>query len=207
MKKIVKYFYYIISFNKYPRYFVDYFLVKILFIYWNRNHIKIEKSTKILGLPILQCKPNSYIEIKENCLLCSRSQQTALGVSKPIIIRTLKDGAFVKIGSNVRMSGTTICANIGIKIGDRCVIGSDSIIVDTDFHSLDWQIRSSDQDAFAAKSKPVNIGNDVFIGVRVIILKGVEIGDGAIIGAGSLVTHNVPAYSVFNGNPATMVNK
>lgn len=55
--------------------------------------------------------------------------------------------------------------------------------------------------------RPVEIGNDVWIGVRVIILPGVHVGDGAIIGAGSVVTRDVEPYSIVGGNPAKLIRK
>ncbi len=55
--------------------------------------------------------------------------------------------------------------------------------------------------------RPVSIGNDVWIGARVIILPGVTIGDGCVIGAGAVVTKDVPAYSVCAGNPAKVVKE
>ena len=56
-----------------------------------------------------------------------------------------------------------------------------------------------------AQEKPVVIGNDVWIGTRAIILPGVRIGDGAIIGAGSIVTHDVDPYAIVAGNPAKTI--
>jgi maltose O-acetyltransferase len=55
------------------------------------------------------------------------------------------------------------------------------------------------------EERPVRIGNDVWIGDRVIILPGVTIGDGCIIGAGSIVTHDTPPYSISAGNPARVI--
>jgi acetyltransferase-like isoleucine patch superfamily enzyme len=103
------------------------------------------------------------------------------------------------------MSGTTICAAVRVVIGDRCKIGANVTIVDTDFHSLDPSIRSSSEDARSAKAKPVEIGNDVFIGGGCYILKGVKIGDRAVIGAASVVTHDVPPDMIVAGNPAREV--
>ena len=53
--------------------------------------------------------------------------------------------------------------------------------------------------------KPVIIGNDVWIGDRVTILPGVRIGDGCIVGAGAVVTHDIPAFAIAAGNPAKVV--
>ena len=57
------------------------------------------------------------------------------------------------------------------------------------------------------EEKPVTIGNDVWIGDRVVILPGVNIGDGCIISAGAAVTHDVPAYSIAGGVPAKVIGK
>ena len=87
------------------------------------------------------------------------------------------------------------------------VLGADVTIADTDFHSLDPIIRSSQDDAIFASHKPVEIGDDVFIGGGSYILKGVHIGNGAIIGAGSGVVRDVPDMIIVAGNPAKKLTK
>lgn len=89
----------------------------------------------------------------------------------------------------------------GIKIGDRVLISANVAIHDTNSHPLDKDLRfiqtetmflkGHDKNQMNIKSSPVTIGNDVWIGMNSIILKGVSIGDGAIIGAGSIVLGNV----------------
>jgi acetyltransferase-like isoleucine patch superfamily enzyme len=105
------------------------------------------------------------------------------------------------------MSGTTICAADKIIIGDRCVIGSNVTIADTDFHSLDPEIRSSLEDSRFAKTKSIEIGSDVFIGGGSIILKGVCIGRGSVIGANSVVTKSISERVIVAGNPARPIGK
>ena len=78
-------------------------------------------------------------------------------------------------------------------------------IYTTDFHSLDPIIRASDEDQKYRRCAPVVIRDNVFIGAKCIILKGVTIGENSIIGAGSVVTKNVPANQIWAGNPAKYI--
>ena len=164
--------------------------------------VRADKGIVWLGKPIISKAKDSVIIIGEHCLICSRSQQTALGVNHPVILRTLKPGAELIIGSYVRMSGTSICAGQRVVIGDRCVIGANVSIFDTDFHASDSAVRSSTEDGNSAITKPVTIGNDVFIGTGCIIMRGSKIGDKAVISAGSVVMGNIPAGMMAFGNPA-----
>ncbi|WP_290369083.1 DapH/DapD/GlmU-related protein [Sphingobium sp. CECT 9361] len=79
------------------------------------------------------------------------------------------------------------------------------MVFDTDFHNHLPQGRRYGKPDWRAISRPVSIGDDVFIGTRAIVQKGVTIGDGAIVAAGSVVTKDVPPRSIVAGNPACMV--
>jgi acetyltransferase-like isoleucine patch superfamily enzyme len=103
------------------------------------------------------------------------------------------------------MSGTTICAAQSVVIGDYTRIGANVTIADTDFHSLDPSKRRDNDEANYAKVAPIVIGHDVFIGASSFILKGVRVGDYAVVGAGSVVTKDVPDYAVVAGNPSVIV--
>lgn len=195
----------VLSISKYPQYIIDAYIYLVLLRIWRIKGIQIIGKVVILGRPIITAKPGSKFVINNGSLLCSRAKQTALGVNHPIILRTLTPNASLYIGHEVRMSGVTICAAESITIGDRCVIGANAMIVDTDFHSLDPSLRSSPNDSLNAQSKSVNIGNDVFIGGNSVVLKGVNIGNGAIIGAASVVTKDVPAGAIAAGNPAKVI--
>lgn len=105
----------------------------------------------------------------------------------------------------------------GISIGSYCLFARDVYISDTNEHPVDPDIRRKDliqfleggkaPDRYLADSSPVVIGNDVWVGERAIILKGVQVGNGAIISAGAVVVKDVPAYAIVAGNPARVVKR
>lgn len=114
-------------------------------------------------------------------------------------------GAELVIGDYLGISQAAIICHLKITIGDHVKIGGGVCIYDTDFHSLDPTIRSSEADMLHKVKKPVIIGNNAFIGAHSLILKGVTIGENAIIGAGSVVTKSIPANQIWGGNPAKFI--
>lgn len=125
------------------------------------------------------------------------------GLYKPCTIYVLRKGVLI-IGDNTGFSGVSIYCTNSIVIGNYCNIGVNVAIWDTDFHPLNYIERRVTIES--AKNLPIVIGNDVFIGANSIILKGVTIGDRSIIGAGSVVTRNIPSNEVWAGNPAKFIN-
>lgn len=113
-------------------------------------------------------------------------------------IRIVKDGHLILDGGFINEGVEITCAS-KIMIGEGCTIARDVVIRDYDGHTIelpDYQI-----------SKPITIGKHVWIGNRAMILKGVTIGDGAIIAAGSIVTKDVPEKTVVAGIPAKIVKE
>ncbi|MBM4164979.1 MAG: acyltransferase, partial [Lentisphaerae bacterium] len=96
----------------------------------------------------------------------------------------------------------TITAVQSVRIGDRVLLGSGCLITDNDAHPIDPEARRRGGGGVA---RPVVLESDVFIGARAILLKGVTIGRGSVVGAGSVVTKSVPAFSICAGNPARVV--
>jgi acetyltransferase-like isoleucine patch superfamily enzyme len=163
---------------------------------------KVGTGLLCLGQPIIQCEPGSKIEIGARAVIVSRSAGTALGVSHPVVLRCLTSDARIVIGDDCGFSGTSICAAVEVRIGHRCLFGADVMVFDTDFHNHAPKDRRFAVPNWPAISVPVSIGDDVFIGTRAIIQKGVTIGEGAIVAAGSIVTKDVPPRSIVAGNPA-----
>jgi acetyltransferase-like isoleucine patch superfamily enzyme len=167
--------------------------------------VEMPGRSSILGRPIVARSEGSRIVVGDGVVLCSRSRWTALGVAHPVVLRTLRPGAVLSIGRGTGISGGSFCAALSLRIGERCLIGADVTIADTDFHSIDPALREAGWDAIACA--PVEIGDDVFIGTRAVILKGVRIGDGAVVGAGAVVTRSLPAGAVAAGNPAVVLRQ
>ena len=112
----------------------------------------------------------------------------------------LKGDPLITCGDNFYANAH--CHILGeITFGDNVLIGPKVIIWGRD-HGTD---KSSPMNTQTYTRKPITIGNDVWIGACSIILKGVKIGDGAIVGAGSVVTKDVEPYSVVAGNPAKLI--
>lgn len=164
-------------------------------------------SPTMYGLPVISMSPSSSIMIGDRSVLCSDSRFTALGVNHPVVLRTMRPGAEIRIGHDVGLSGTTICAAQDVKIGDQTLIGANVTIVDTDFHSLDPEGRRYCPDESKVRCAPVSIGRNVFIGAGSTILKGVTIGENSVIGAGSVVSADIPMNSIAAGTPCRVVRQ
>lgn len=122
--------------------------------------------------------------------------------------------ARIAIGSRTHVGGgTLIAAASSIEIGDDVLIAFDALIMDHNSHALKFNERRHDvrdwirgtKDWSTVAITPVKISDKAWIGVRAMILKGVTIGEGAIVGAGSIVTRDVPAWTIVGGNPAQVI--
>lgn len=121
--------------------------------------------------------------------------------SLPILIQPRVKEAVIHIGEATNiMNGTEIFALKSVRLGKRCLVGARTVILDSDFHGLDPRQRGS-----VGVSKPVEIQDNVWIGMGVMILKGVKIGKDAVIGASCVVTRDVPAGAIVAGNPMRIV--
>lgn len=91
---------------------------------------------------------------------------------------------------------TEIHVGESVHIGSGTLIAWDCCVMDRDYHCID---------GIKEHTAPINIGENVWIGCNAIILKGVTIGDGAVVGAGAVVTHDIPAHTMVAGNPARVI--
>lgn len=115
----------------------------------------------------------------------------------------------IVIGEGVGISSSCLWARKEIVLGDRTQVGAGCIILDHDAHSLDPRVRSSSPEADygGTSCAPVRIGDDVLLGAKTMVLKGVTIGKGSVVGAGSVVTGDIPEGEVWAGNPCRFIRK
>ena len=116
------------------------------------------------------------------------------------------NNANLTIGEDVGFSNSSICCREEISIGDHTIVGGNCKIWDTDFHPTSIEQRIKDINS-NAKTSPIHIGKYVFIGADSILIKGITVGDFAVIGAGIVVRTNFPENEVWAGNPAVFVKK
>lgn len=160
---------------------------------------------RILGMPIIQRHRSSEIVLGDGLTLRSWPRTNPLVPDHPVVLATRRADAVIRVGDDCGLSGTTIVAADRIHIGDWVQIGSNVSIVDTDFHPLRPEDRARDFNA--GETAPIRIEDDAFIGMNSLILKGVTIGEGGVVGAGSVVSRDVPARTVVAGNPANVVKE
>lgn len=158
---------------------------------------------RMYGLPILQIHRRSRVQIGARLQLRSWRRSNPLGVNHPVILSTWQPGARLTIGDDFGMTGGSIVCAHHIDIGHRVWVGCNVVISDTDFHPLDPAARAVNP--LDGKTAPIIIEDDVFIGMHSLILKGVRLGQACVIGAGSVVTRDVPPGAIAAGNPARVI--
>jgi len=152
--------------------------------------------------------PKSFISIGNNVLIISSSKRsTANSIYAPTRLRTLSPTAKIIIDDNVSLNGTSITARSKkIQIGKGTMIGSNVVIMDSDYHAL-WPPENRPMNPAFDRDDDVIIGSNVWIGISCIILKGVIVGDNSVIASGSVVTKDVHPNVLAGGVPARTIRK
>lgn len=186
-----------------------------LYIGWNKiyfflNNIKYGKNFRVFNHLYLKIHVGALVQIGNNCTIMSGAGLNPLSRNIKTCIYVGKK-ATLKLGNDVGISSSTLWVKESVSIGNSVAIGADCIIMDTDAHNLDWKIRCSEEtneygeSVVTAASAPIVIEDNVLVGARCIILKGVTIGARSIIGSGSIVTKDIPSDCIAAGNPCKVI--
>jgi acetyltransferase-like isoleucine patch superfamily enzyme len=179
---------------------------KALFFVDKNCVLNIHKKAKVTlgGIFIMGAKPNpkinnmklqSELTLKENSEICIKNNFSINHGSRVVIFENAK----FELGGGFINTNADIGCKKRITIGNNCMIADYVVIMDTDFH----KILLPDYEA----TKPIKIGNHVWIGNGCKIFKGISIGYGAIIGGGSVVVKSIPAKTMAAGNPAKVLKE
>lgn len=158
--------------------------------------VQLGRGGTFVGQPRFYRHPDSRIFIGTNCKFNSSHASNWIGVNRPCLISTLKEGAVLSIGSGCGFSGAVVACAHNISIGHNVRCGANTLITDTDWHA---------DDSRAGPDNPVKICDNVWLGVNVTVLKGVVIGEGTLVGVGSIVTASLPPRVVAVGVPARVI--
>lgn len=122
--------------------------------------------------------------------------------SGEILLQARTSNALIEIGADTTLSnGVSIIALDSVSIGRDCRIGDSVAIYDSDFHELSPATRNRS----AGEVRPVTIGDNVWLGSRVMVLKGVTIGNNSVVAAGAVVAQCIPANVLAGGVPAKVI--
>ncbi len=158
--------------------------------YYLRRCTRVGRYVRIYGRAWVQNE--GTIEIGDRVLFVAVTVRSELAAI---------DGGRLEIGDETFINyGFSAAAHELVRIGKRCLIGPYVNIIDNNFHDIHDRSRKP-------PSRPVIIGDDVWINARAIILPGVTIGDHAVVGAGAVVTKDVPPRTVVAGNPARIISQ
>lgn len=181
------------------------FYMRYNYVFFFLNNAKVGYNFRVYNAFFLTTFDSSKIVIGNNFLFTSGGSYNPLSRNIKGSIRVNKDASLI-IGDNVGISSACIWVHKSICIGNNVKIGGDCILIDSDCHSLNYLDRRNDYDDLVNKEdKEIVIEDDVLIGARCIVLKGVHIGSRSIIGAGSVVTKDIPSDCIAAGNPCKVI--
>lgn len=165
--------------------------------------VKVGKGFWVIGK--VSIIGSGKIAIGDNFCMTSGDHVNPISANLQASIFTDSPNAQIQIGDNVGMSSPRMWIHDSLTIGNNVKIGGGVLLIDTDCHPIDYcDRRISNKGTF---SSPIVIEDDVWIGAQSIVLKGVTIGARSIIGAGSVVTNNIPADCIAGGNPCKIIRK
>lgn len=187
-----------------------------VFRYFLERHIKLMLSEKVLSQIFAENTPICG----SNASVYNHGQKTNIRLGTGVILDGILecyDRGKLIIGDYSYVGRSRIFAAQSINIGKGVLISDHTVIMDSDLHPLvgkkryedlkKWQKGTFPDVYTGILSQPVMLCDYVWVGANCVVLKGVNIGEGAIVGAGSVVVRDVPPYTIVAGNPAKLIRE
>jgi acetyltransferase-like isoleucine patch superfamily enzyme len=162
--------------------------------------VQVGSEATFFGHCLLRRASDSVLVIGDDCRFRSAAWSSLAGINRPCVLATLRRRAHLRLGAGCALSGTVVAAAESIVLGDRVYCGANVTVTDTDWHGVTPGTRAT-----WGAAAPVVIEDDVWLGMGVTVLKGVTIGHGTVVSAGSVVVTSLPAGVIAAGNPARQV--
>ena len=171
---------------------------------WLRHKgVRVGRNCDFWGFPIVFMEVGTSIIIGDGVTIRSDTWSNPLNQGQRAVLATTVRGARLEIQDGVGVSSSVFMATKSIVVGRETLVGAGAFIIDTDAHPRCPACRDEER---PVEGRPVEIGPRCFIGARVTILKGTELGEGSVVGASSVVAGGTyPADSLVAGNPAKVM--
>lgn len=157
--------------------------------------VRCGSGIRVRGFPQVHIHPQASVFLGDGVVLQSKPLRYHGHMHSPVKLLADKPGAVIEVGAKTRLNGTCLHAVTSIRIGKRCLFAAGVQVLDSNAHLL-----SMDQPLLRVQTvdegRPVVIGNDVWLGLNVIVLPGTHIGDGSVIGAGVVLSGDIPPGSI-----------
>jgi len=187
--------------------FFDHYVARLITLYKFKAFDVSFSSFATNGVPVIDIYGGARLRIGAGFKMNNGIRFNQIGRQQRCFF-IANNGGQIVIGDNVGISSTAFHCNRSIRIGNNVRIGGNTVIYDTDFHSLNVESRVGGKENIAdVLMKEVVIGNNVFIGAHCTILKGVTIGENSIVGAGAVVAKSIPPNEIWAGNPVRFIKK
>jgi len=165
--------------------------------------IEVADGILVKGWPRVDIAPTAKVSLGASVTLNSRNPRYHANLHSRVKLFAER-AARIEIGASTRIHGTCLHALERITIGKGCLIAGNSQIFDSNGHDLAFPEVEKRLET-KGTTEPVMIGDHVWIGLNCIVLPGVTIGEGTVVGAGSVVTRDLPPFTVAGGNPARVL--
>jgi carbonic anhydrase/acetyltransferase-like protein (isoleucine patch superfamily) len=169
-----------------------------------RSRVHVGKRVSIEGTPIIDARRGTRIVIGDEVTLNSSNRGYHLNMYSPVKLLTDRPGAVISIGERTRIHGSCLHAYASISIGRQCLIAANCQLTDGHGHDLSFEDVENRINTIG-DCRPIVVEDCVWIGANCLVMPGVTIGRGTVIGAGSIVTKDIPPMVVAAGNPAQII--